>query len=267
LPWLKYMPFGPKGQSPALVRMTQDIIAKRRAATDRKEHVKKDILQSILDANTTDPVGFPQTRIRSEMNTFMAAGTDTTSFTLSCTLLFLLNNSGTLEKLQKELETIFPKKEDPITFAATQDLPYLNGVINETLRLMPSVNMGLARITSETTVLSGYTIPPKTSVAAWFQGPLLDEAYWPNAKQFVPERWIAPYKGVEVDRTAFIPFSLGTRNCIGQDLAKKEMRLILATLVRRYELTLIPGQSHELGWRIVPTFRQGFYNVGIKTRA
>lgn len=70
LPWLKYLPFGPKGQSPALVKMTEDIIAKRRAATDRKD-VKKDILQSILDSNTTDPVAFPQARIRSEMNTFM----------------------------------------------------------------------------------------------------------------------------------------------------------------------------------------------------
>ena len=45
------------------------------------------------------------------------------------------------------------------------------------------------------------------------------------------------------------------------------MRHILATLVRRYELSLVPGQSHELGWKIVPTFKQGFYNVGIKSRA
>ena len=70
LPWLKYVPFGPKGQSPALVKMTEDIIAKRRAATDRKD-AKKDILQIILDSNTTDPIAFPQARIRSEMNTFM----------------------------------------------------------------------------------------------------------------------------------------------------------------------------------------------------
>lgn len=70
LPWLKYVPFGPKGQSPALIKKTEDIIAKRRAATDR-QGVKRDILQGILDSNTTDPVAFPQARIRSEMNTFM----------------------------------------------------------------------------------------------------------------------------------------------------------------------------------------------------
>ena len=46
----------------------------------------------------------------------------------------------------------------------------------------------------------------------------------------------------------------------------KEMRLILATLVRRYELALIPGQSHKMFSQIVPVFEQGFYNVGIKPR-
>jgi len=46
----------------------------------------------------------------------------------------------------------------------------------------------------------------------------------------------------------------------------KEMRLILATLVRRYELALVPGQSHKMFWRMVPVFEQGFYNVGIKAR-
>ena len=46
----------------------------------------------------------------------------------------------------------------------------------------------------------------------------------------------------------------------------KEMRLVLATLVRRYELTLVPGQSHKLFWSLVPRFRQGFYNVGVKPR-
>ena len=49
--------------------------------------------------------------------------------------------------------------------------------------------------------------------------------------------------------------------------AMKEMRIILATLVRRYELTLVPGQSHRMFVKIVPNFKQGFYNVGIKPRA
>jgi hypothetical protein len=73
---------------------------------------------------------------------YRAAGTDTTSYTLTCALLLLLNTPGTLEKLTAELEEVFPHNDDPITFALTQDLPYLNSVINEALRLMPSVNTG-----------------------------------------------------------------------------------------------------------------------------
>jgi hypothetical protein len=49
--------------------------------------------------------------------------------------------------------------------------------------------------------------------------------------------------------------------------ALRELRLILATLVRRYELSLIPGQSHELRVHTVPWFKQGFYNVGLKRRS
>jgi cytochrome P450 len=49
-------------------------------------------------------------------------------------------------------------------------------------------------------------------------------------------------------------------------LAMKEMRLIFATLVRRYEATLVPGQPHRRFWRIVPAFKQGLYDVGIRPR-
>jgi cytochrome P450 len=49
--------------------------------------------------------------------------------------------------------------------------------------------------------------------------------------------------------------------------ALKELRLILATLVRKYELTLVPGQSHKLKVFTVPKFVQGFYNIGVKPKA
>jgi len=71
LPWLKYLPFVPPLQSPRLVKMTQDIIATRKAEMAQKKQVKKDILQIILDGHEADPVAIPELRIRDEMNTFM----------------------------------------------------------------------------------------------------------------------------------------------------------------------------------------------------
>lgn len=103
---------------------------------------------------------------------------------------------------------------------------------------------------------------------------MVDPRIWPDPKLFVPERWIKPYKGVEADRKAFIPFSAGSRNCPGQQyvyplkldstrvahyirFAMKNLRLTLAMLLHRYELTLIPGQSHELRVHTVPVSWDG----------
>lgn len=70
---------------------------------------------------------------------YRIAGTDTTSHTLTSALCLLLNNPSKLKALEKEIQTAFPNEIDDITFARTQDLPYLNAVINESLRRMPVV--------------------------------------------------------------------------------------------------------------------------------
>jgi hypothetical protein len=91
----------------------------------------------------------------------------------------------------------------------------------------------LSRITTETTILGNYEIPPDVShhpcrvslflltsgqveVLAWVSAKMVDPALWPDADDFVPERWLGKYKSAEVDRAVFIPFSIGSRNCIGQ---------------------------------------------------
>ena len=56
----------------------------------------------------------------------------------------------------------------------------------------------------------------QTIVTAWVSAMFKDPRIWPDAEHFVPERWLDKYKGVEADRKAFIPFSAGSRNCIGQ---------------------------------------------------
>ena len=116
----------------------------------------------------------------------------------------------------QELDKAYPSKADPITFANTQDLPYLNAVIHESMRVMPIVVAGLSRITAEATILNGYEIPKDTIVSAMVGKLHKDPRIWPEPDSFVPERWMEKYKGAEVDRKAFMPFSAGSRNCIGQ---------------------------------------------------
>jgi len=70
------------------------------------------------------------------------AGSDTTSLTATFTLLLLLNNQEKLKELTAEIDSNFVSLDDTITFAKTQDLPYLNAVINESMRIMPIVTGG-----------------------------------------------------------------------------------------------------------------------------
>jgi cytochrome P450 len=70
-PLVRYLPFIPPAQSPSLVKMTEDIIATRKAEMAQKRNVKKDILQIILNAHTEEPELYTEQRVRDEMNMFM----------------------------------------------------------------------------------------------------------------------------------------------------------------------------------------------------
>ncbi|KAF8848211.1 cytochrome P450 [Acephala macrosclerotiorum] len=199
--------------------------------------LKRAALDIIIDVNEENPETFTHLHVREEMLLFVIARVDTTSTTATFTLLLLVHNQDKLTKLVEEIDSAFPSKTDSITFAKTQDLPYLNAVINKSMRRMPIVAMGLARWTEKPSIISGYEIPADTIVSPAI-GQLMRD---PQA-----------YKGVEADKKAFYPFSSGSRNCPGQQFALKELRLILVTLIRRYELSLIPDQSHQMRLHTVP---------------
>ncbi|KUJ07792.1 cytochrome P450 [Mollisia scopiformis] len=260
-PYLRYIPFWPQPISAEMNRLLENVLKKRDIAG---QPAKRDIVQIILDAHQTDPVGFPEIRMRDEITMFMVAGSETTSASTTAILLHLVNNPAKLKLLEEEIESKF-SENDEITFAKLHDLPYLNAVIWEGLRLM-TAPAGLLRYTEKPTIISGYEIPSNTIVQPWPMALMKDPRIWPDADSFIPERWLGVYKGVEANRSDVLAFSAGSRNCIGWQFAMREMRLILARLVRRYELSLVEGQSHERRYHSTPWFVQGFYKVGIKQR-
>ncbi|KAL3419850.1 hypothetical protein PVAG01_08348 [Phlyctema vagabunda] len=117
---------------------------------------------------------------------------------------------------------------------------------------------------AEKITLSGYTIPSGTIVQPWAAYTLLDENIQLAAQRFVPERWSGLHKGVTVDRKAFLLFSAGSCNGIGQQYALRELRIILANVCRRFELFLVPGQSHKRVAMLTPHFVSGQYLVTLR---
>lgn len=141
LPFLKYLPFMPPPVSPEWNAMVDGIVAKRRAIP--KEKRKRDLLEIFLDQHEENPAQFTEDVLREEIQLFMLAGSDTTSFTATCALLLILNEDDKLKELVKEIDAAFPDINEPITFNQTQELKYLNAVINEALRLMPVTSAGM----------------------------------------------------------------------------------------------------------------------------
>ncbi|KAK3843877.1 MAG: cytochrome P450 [Linnemannia gamsii] len=91
--------------------------------------------------------------------------------------------------------------------------------------------------------------------------------YFPEAEKFIPERWIfgeSPFPPVQ-DGT-FYPFSAGSRTCIGKNFATMEMRLVIATLIRHYDIGLVKGQRTDYVQYVVTAIATGSYVITMNKR-
>ncbi|KAK1716495.1 cytochrome P450 [Colletotrichum lupini] len=210
-----YIPFLPKFRDPELAQLISDIIEKRQASTDKL--AKPDLLQLLLDTHEKNPETLSRIEVFSEMLVFWLAGSETTASTLTFAMMFLLNDPPSYQKLVNEIRGRFPLSNSPVSDDQTTDLPFLHAVLKETMRLAPPATGGLQRQTDEDVILSDHLIPAGTRVTANTTVLHWDEKQWPDAEKFVPERWLSDYKGTAAnERTAYYPFSAGSRNCIGK---------------------------------------------------
>lgn len=148
---------------------------------------------------------------------FLAAGSETTATLLSGALYLLLTHRESLEQLTAEIRTTF-KSESDIDMHSTTNLPFLQAVLQESLRLYPPApNTFPRRTPAPGEIVCGRFVPAKTTVGVhqWSANRSSLNFYLPDT--FVPERWMGRDKRFENDkRDACQPFSFGPRNCIGQ---------------------------------------------------
>lgn len=161
----------------------------------------------------------------------ITAGTETTSYTLTLISFHLLSNPTILDKLTRELQEAVKDPKQLPNWPILETLPYLTAVISEGLRLAPGGSMRTGRVaTEEDLVYRGQWKPERSDVdvdvchvipRGWAVSMSaiishLDERVFPNAKEFIPERWIDENGQRRRELEAgFIPFSKGTRQCVG----------------------------------------------------
>lgn len=216
----------------------EPIIAARRAMQDRPEDLLTMFLE-MQDAETGESMTDQQ--LRDEVMTMFLAGHETTANALSWTFLLLSQHPEVARRLRQEIHSVVASAPRVQREHLTH-MPYLRAVLQEAMRLYPPVWL-LARSVEQAHTLGEYELRPGMLV---FLSPYLlhrDPRWWPNPEGFDPERFMegAPPR----PKLAYFPFGAGPRLCIGRGFALQEAQLILATILRRWELALVPDQIVE----------------------
>ncbi|MBE9013527.1 cytochrome P450 [Pseudanabaenaceae cyanobacterium LEGE 13415] len=203
-------------------------IADRRQQDNRD---RVDILSMLLEARDENGEPMTDSELRDELMTLLFAGHETTATAMAWALYWIHHLPDVREKLLQEIEAL-GADPDPMSIARS---PYLSAVCNETLRLYPVAMLTFSRIVNEPLELLGHPLQPGTPVVGCIYLLHHREDLYPNSHQFKPERFLerqfSPYE--------FMPFGGGARRCIGEALAMFEMKLVLATILSRYELALV----------------------------
>ncbi|GLH02315.1 Probable cytochrome P450 49a1, partial [Gryllus bimaculatus] len=152
--------------------------------------------------------------IREEVDTFMFEGHDTTSSSLCWTLFLLGNHLEVQERVYEEQDAIFQDSDRLPTMRDLTEMKYLEQVIKESLRLYPSVPF-ITRTLVEDVQIEEYNFPAGCEVSIHIYHAHRNPKYFPNPDEFNPDNFL-PEKVQGRHPYAYVPFSAGSRNCIGK---------------------------------------------------
>lgn len=169
------------------------------------------------------------------------AGGETVATFLASTTYHLLKNPQALEKLTIAIRSTFDTYA-AIDARSAQQIPYLQAVISEGLRIAPPGSQGFPRISPGTSI-DGHWVPEGVEIytSAWTV--THDSHNFKNPYEFRPERWLDP-ESID-NREASQPFSLGPRGCLGRQLAYDEMAIVLAKMLWRFDIFI---SKSEVDW-------------------
>ncbi|XP_075786455.1 cytochrome P450 4V2-like isoform X2 [Pelodiscus sinensis] len=196
--------------------------------------------------NTTDDKGnrLSYMDIREEVDTFMFEGHDTTAAAINWAIYLLGCHPEAQKEVHRELDEVFGNSVRPVTMDDLKKLCYLECVIKEALRIFPSVPC-FGRTTSEDCYIKGFKIPKGTDAVIVPYIIHRDPKIFPDPEKFRPERFF-PENSSGRHPYAYVPFSAGPRNCIGQRFAQMEEKAVLATILRCFYIETSQKQE-ELG--------------------
>jgi cytochrome P450 len=239
-PWSKMV-----ASRAVLDQIVYDEIAQRRRSPDPE---RMDILSLLVGVRDEAGEGFTDKEIRDQVMTLMFAGHDTSTSTLTFMLHELAHHPDVVAKLCEEQDRVLGG-EAPDIDRLEREMPYLDMVLDEVLRLYPPAWIGPRRAVRDFE-FNGHRVTRGAYVnyCSWASHRLPE--VFPEPEAFIPERFSRERKAA-LPRGAYVPFGGGRRICIGKRFGQIEVKLVATMLLQRLRLDAMPGRTMTV--RQMPT--------------
>ncbi|KAI9878167.1 MAG: hypothetical protein M1830_001736 [Pleopsidium flavum] len=221
---------------------------KEKQRTWNPDQTPQDIVSWLLKAFKERDQSAPpsEAALDEDGRVIIIAGSDSIANTTTNALYFLTKHPATFRELQSLVDQAIPGGEREWSYEKVKAIPFLDDIINETLRLKPALLTGTYRVTppsgcqiDEVYVLGDTNVFVPTQVIQQ------DPRYYAKPLEFIPERWSDNQGQLSTENAPFIPFSLGVYNCPGKHLALQTLRSVLSRIAQQYDVSLASRETGE----------------------
>ncbi|KAG6493680.1 cytochrome P450 81Q32-like [Zingiber officinale] len=252
LRWLDY-----KGMKRRMVRLHKnrdellqklvDEVRNNKNHNENPEEKNSTMIGYLLSLQKTDPENYSDLIIKALIITLLSAGTDSTSATIEWAMSLLLNHPNAMKKARDEIDAYLErtekgKKKRLLQESDLRNLPYLNCVVSETLRMYPAAPLLLPHESSGECFVAGFRVPPGTILLVNAYSIQRDPRIWKAPEVFAPER----FEEGKAEGKWMIPFGMGRRKCPGEGLGLKALGLALGTLIQCFEWERVGGEEVDM---------------------
>ncbi|KAF7547929.1 hypothetical protein G7Z17_g7386 [Cylindrodendrum hubeiense] len=246
-PWLitlsKRLPLPASSDLVGFENLARRLVAQRLKDTADKE----DIIHYFMEDFKSDKpkAFFTHEHLESDSQAILIGAADSSFSPVTYCFRHLMLSPGTIDTLRVELAPLYncSQKGGFANADLTTSAPFLNAVINETMRLYnPTCTNAAKKTPPEGIVLGGTYIPGDVNMISSIWSYHRSERYFVRPGDWIPERWTSQPELV-LDKRAYHPFSYGPFNCVGQRLAMMTIRLVIAYTVWFCDAEFAPGED------------------------
>lgn len=247
------------------------IVEETRQELQSKPHLAdkpENILQAMVAATDDHNNRLSNEELFANILTLLLAGEDTTSNLIAWMLFFISQKPEVQRKINEEVKKLKVKYKGEICVNGLDELPYLEAVARETLRLKSTVPMISAETAVDMTLPDGTELPTGTGMFLLTRLGGLCEQHFIHADEFHPERWLEPSMETETcphKATTHFPFGGGARHCPGETLAFMEVKMVVAMLCQQFEL-FQPQDAAEVEEEFAITMRPKNLLIGLRQK-